>query len=106
MLIERFRLAKKKSNCQITVDAASPRPDSVALLEMMLPDEFFRDRHGAGRAEPALDVETAGLEIRRIECPESLVRENIDPQDLGVIFSKIRYRHGPLDDRGRAGHAG
>jgi hypothetical protein len=54
------------------------------------PDEFLRDRDGARRAEPALDVEFAAVKISRIKGAERSVRENIDPENLQVLAGKIR----------------
>ncbi len=72
---------------------------------MMLPDEFFRDCDRSWISEPALNIESARLKIRRIERAKRLVRENIDAENLEVIAGKIPQRDKTVYERRRRRNA-
>src|SRR5205085_4022059 len=101
MRVERFRFAEKKPDLQLAIDSANSRANLVALFQIMLPDEFFRDRDGARRAEPTLNIECARLEITRIERAKRRVRENLDPQNLEVHPAEIRHVNESIHDQRR-----
>src|ERR1051326_5885507 len=105
MRIECLVLAKKKPDLQLALDAANLRADFIALFQVMLPDEFFRDGDCAVRPEPALNIKLAGIEIRWVEGAERRVGENVDPKQLEVITLKIRQRDEPFHDWRRGGNA-
>src|SRR6478672_9457795 len=95
--IEAVVFSNQKTDLELLFASSCPHPDLVTRLEAMLPDEFLRDRDRVRSTEPALNIEVAGFEIRRIEGAERFVGENVDAEDLEVIPAKIRKRHEPFD---------
>ena len=101
MRIESVLLSKEKPDLQLAIDHPDARPDFIASLEMVLPNELFRNRDGTRRAEPLLNIEIAAVEVRWVECPERTVGEDIDPEDFQIIPGEIRKGDETLDNRRR-----
>jgi hypothetical protein len=103
MRIEGVIFAEQESDFQLALVASRPDAKFVAFFKVMLTDEFLRDRNCVRGAKPALNVETARCEIRRIESAERRVRENVDAEDFKIVSRKIRQRDESMDERRRRG---
>src|SRR4051812_32728311 len=105
MRVECFVPLQEKTDLQLAVAAVCPDSKLLALLQSMLAHKFFRDSDRVRRAEPALNGESARVEVRRIESPEGRIRENVNANDFEIIAGKIPQRNKPMDERRRAGNA-